>query len=107
MDNQTPEAPKRRGRRPKSATPEVDSSKLKTIQLDDDLKELINKKNTRPDLKPLRVKIPSSVADEIGINITSLNQMGNTKMDENTYVRHALELANENLNEILRRHLTQ
>lgn len=107
-DNATEEVkPKRRGRRPKSEMAAVDTSNLKPIQLDEDLKELINRRNSATELKPLRVKLPSSVIDEVGINVKSLNQSGNTNIDTDKYVRYALELANENLNEILRRHLTR
>ena len=106
MDNETPVAPKRRGRKPKSQSA-VDTSSLKQIQLDEDLKNLINRRNGPSDLEPLRVKLPKAVKDEIQVNVDSLNHSGNTKMDVNAYVTYALELANENLADVLRRHLAR
>lgn len=106
MDNETPEPPKRRGRKPGSKNT-VDSSRLKKIQLDDELKQLIEKKTTPSNLEPLRVKVPKPIKEELSVNVASLNQSANIKIDENAYVKYALELANDHLPEILRRHLEQ
>jgi hypothetical protein len=107
MDNETQPAPKRRGRRPKSETAAaLDASKLKRIDLDPDLRELIEKKSAPADAKPLKAKVPASMLEELEVNIASLNQSGNTRIDQNAYVRYALEMANENLSDILRRHLS-
>lgn len=108
MDTETPVEKPKRGRRPKSQTSSsVDSSKLKRIELDEDLKELIERKNSSPQNKPLRVKLPSALVDEIEVNIASLNKSGNANIDVNSYVRIALELADENLSGVLRRYLSQ
>jgi hypothetical protein len=110
MDNESQnEAPKekpRRGRRPKSETL-TDSAKLKRIELDEELKQLIEKKTSPNQLENFRVKLPPSVIEEIRVNVDSLNQSGKTKMDVNAYVRYALELANENLKDVLKRHFSQ
>ena len=108
MDTEAPAPKPRRGRRPKSETAStLDSSRLKTIHLDDELKDLINRKTTPAQLENLRVKLPNAVIEELRVNVASLKQSGAPKIDENSFVRLALELANDNLNEILKRHLTQ
>jgi hypothetical protein len=106
MDSDMPVEKPRRGRRRKAdLIPKVDASDLKTIALDEDLKSLIDRKNTKPELTAIRVKLPEAVLKEMGINIESVKKAGNTSINQDDYVKYALDLANENLSEILRRHL--
>ena len=106
MDSEAPVEKRRRGRRPKNSSPVTDASKLKRIEMDDDLQELINRNKSSVQLENVRVKLPSSTMEELKINLQSLNAAATTNIDQNAYIAYALELANENLKEILKKHLT-